>query len=255
VSDLRRMQEKFYAALSDGEALDDFAQIVNDSSGLSGQEHVKIYRRAIIGTLLRALASIYPVCQRLVGDAFFAAMTRRFIQDHASVSADLADYGEGLPEFIRNFSPASDLPYLADVARLEWHWHRAFNAVDQNPLDPVLLAQVPQADVARIHFRLADSTQLLTSDFPVHRIWQINQDDWTGASGVNLDEGGVQLIIGRQERDLYMEAIDDKYWWLLNELNNDVPLGAISASPLAIELDELLPHCVARGWIGGFEIC
>jgi hypothetical protein len=38
------------------------------------------------------------------------------------------------PDFIEQFEPASSVPYLADVARLEMLRVRAFHAADADPL-------------------------------------------------------------------------------------------------------------------------
>ena len=39
-----------------------------------------------------------------------------------------------LPGFLESFEPARGLPYLGDVARLEWLRHAAYHAADQAPL-------------------------------------------------------------------------------------------------------------------------
>lgn len=53
----------------------------------------------------RAPLEIYPVCERLVGEPFFAAMAGRYASEHASTSPDLGDYGGELPAFLRAFTP------------------------------------------------------------------------------------------------------------------------------------------------------
>lgn len=53
----------------------------------------------------RAPLEIYPVCERLVGAPFFAAMAGRYANEHASSSPDLGDFGGELPAFLRAFPP------------------------------------------------------------------------------------------------------------------------------------------------------
>ncbi|MCP9828035.1 putative DNA-binding domain-containing protein [Synechococcus sp. L2F] len=48
---------------------------------------------------------IYPICERLVGEPFFAAMAARCASEHASPSPDLGDFGGELPAFLRAFTP------------------------------------------------------------------------------------------------------------------------------------------------------
>ena len=53
----------------------------------------------------RAPLEIHPVCERLVGAPFLAAMAACYASEHASSSPDLGDYGGELPAFLRAFTP------------------------------------------------------------------------------------------------------------------------------------------------------
>jgi hypothetical protein len=232
-------------------AMKTLSRYVNSSAGLSSIQHLQIYQRTVVGTLQRALGEIYPVCQQLVGEQFFAAMTRVFVRQYPSVSPDLADYGQEFGTFIGDFKPAKDVPYLADVARLEWRWHRAFHAPDEQALDTATLSAVPPADIERIVFRLPASASLLQSVYPVHRIWQVNQPECTADPNVDLGVGGLNMIIWRHGQDMRIDEIDTAAWTLLNLIQ-----GAATMAELAgiANLDHLLPECVQNGWIGGFQI-
>ena len=227
---------------------------IQATPGLPAVEHLRIYRRAILGTMVRALTNIYPVCQRLVGDEFFDAMARVYARRTPSRSPDLADYGGTLADFIRDFEPAASLPYLPDVARLEWHWHRAFNAADEEGLDIQTLSQVRAEDMHRITFQLPVSAALLESKFPIDLIWQVNQADWHGDNAVDLDEGGVQLIVWRQRFEMRIDALERSEWRFLRGVDARLSLGQLSEAEIGEEIETLLPRCVQRGWIGGFEL-
>ena len=254
---LRDMQimvrDAVFEAETDGPALRAVSRHLNAGSGMTPAEHLLIYRRAILGTLVRALGNIYPVSRRLLGQQFFDAMARVYARETPSRSPDLARYGEDFFRFIANFEPAAELPYLPDVAKLEWHWHRAFHAADEADIDFATLSEVAETDMSRIVFRLPVSASLLASDYPVHRIWQVNQDDWKADQCVDLDQGGVRLIIWRRDHDMRIDEVDERSWWLLNAIGEGISLGELSASADADDLDSLLPGCVQQGWIGGFE--
>ena len=90
------------------------------------------------------------------------------------------------------FSPAlslrAQLAYLPDVARLEWAWHRAFHAADRAPLALERLAAVPPERYGQVRFRLHPSAQFIASDYPLLRIWEVNQPAYAGeaATGGSL---------------------------------------------------------------------
>lgn len=134
-----------------------------------------IYQRNHVAGLSAALAKTFPVVQRLVGEAFFAAMAARFIFQSPPRVPMLADYGAGLADFITAFEPAESLPFLADVARLEFARVRAWHAADHQspPLDGA------DAVAALLPHRIAlhPSASLIHSNHPVLAIWAANQPE------------------------------------------------------------------------------
>jgi len=254
--DLQRMvREAVFETGADGPALMAVSDHIAATADFSAAEHLLIYRRAILGTLVRTLGAIYPVCRQLVGEEFFDAMAQVFARQTPSESPDLGDYGEQFSDFIAGFEPAAKLPYLADVARLEWHWHRAFHAPDETAIDVAALAGVNEADTGRIVFRLPVSASLLTSDYPVQRIWQVNQADWAGERTVDLDAGAAHLIIWRRGLEMRIDEPDAVEWSLLNAIESGQSLAEINNAKTLQNLDATLPRCVKNGWIAGFDLC
>ena len=69
---------------------------------------------------------------------------------------------------------------------------RAFHAADEPAMNTAALANVAATDMHRIIFRLPVSACLITSEYPIHRIWQVNQADWKGDRTVDLEPGNIQ---------------------------------------------------------------
>ena len=93
-----------------------------------------VYRNNITASLVEALPATFPVTRALIGEAFFNAMAREFITASPPRSRLLAEYGDELPGFIAGFAPAGELPWLADVARVEALRVRAYHAADVRAL-------------------------------------------------------------------------------------------------------------------------
>src|SRR5262245_56663257 len=110
--------------------------------GMPDGKRFDVYRNNVVAGLGKALESRFPVTLRLVGEAFFRGMARAFIGEHRPRSPLLACYGDELPGFIERFSPAAGVPYLADVARLEDAWSRAYHAADAVPVETGALAGI-----------------------------------------------------------------------------------------------------------------
>lgn len=111
-----------------------------------------IYRNNVVASLVDALAATFPVVQELVGTEFFRAMAGVFVRSQPPRSPLLVRHGESFPAFVDAFEPARVLPYLGDVARLEWARLDALHAADAAPL----AAQDAQ-DVSASGERIADA--------------------------------------------------------------------------------------------------
>ena len=107
---------------------------------------------------------------------FFAGMARAYAGLEKPASPLLFEYGDGFPEFIEQFEPARGLAYLADVARIEAAWTRAYHAEDAEPVVPAQLASLEPGELARTRFAPHPAASLISSPIP-HRF------DLGGASG------------------------------------------------------------------------
>jgi hypothetical protein len=155
-----------------------------------------VYRNNVIVSLVDVLQAYFPVVERLVGERFFRAMARAFVIQSPPRSPILSRYGDGFADFISTFEPVSDLPYLADVARLEWLRQRAYHAADQRSLQPHDFAAVPPEQVGAIVVTCHPSLGALSSMYPVLSIWKANtqRDD---IAPVSLDQGGEDTLVVR----------------------------------------------------------
>lgn len=132
-----------------------------------------VYQRNHVSGLVAALAKTFPVVRRLVGDDFFAAMAARYIFQSPPRSPVLAAYGAELADFIAAFEPAANLPFLADVARLEHArvqaWHAADHDLPKSEGADAVAAILPR------RIALHPSATLIASVHPIEAIWRANQ--------------------------------------------------------------------------------
>ena len=147
-----------------------------------------VYRNNVRTSLTEALASRFPVTRRIVGADFFAAMAQEFIRISPPRSPVLLTYGDSFPDFVDGFEPASCLPYLSDVMRLETARGRAYHAADAPPLSGDELARIAPDDLGNLMLQAHPSLTVLRSAYPVATIWTMNNEgseplpieDWDG---------------------------------------------------------------------------
>ncbi len=140
---------------------------------------VAVYRNARLVILRNALAGAYPVCRALVGEDCFDALVQDTLLAQPSHSPNLHRYGDALPAVIARSPLADSVPYLADVATLEWHVHWAHYAPDATPdvPDAETLGRLTALPPGQIRAGLAAGAWLVRSPWPVVSIWRAHQPD------------------------------------------------------------------------------
>jgi hypothetical protein len=157
-------------------------------NGPRPERRFDVYRNNVAVGLIGALASRFPVAEKIVGKDFFAAMAHEFVRLHPPQSPLLLAYGDDFADFVEIFEPARDIDYLPDVIRLEAARGKAYHAADALPLDPAPLATIEPERLASLTFALHPSASILRSSFPAVTIWAMNAgemelrpiDDWSG---------------------------------------------------------------------------
>ncbi|WP_395406527.1 DUF692 family multinuclear iron-containing protein [Pseudoduganella sp. UC29_106] len=171
MSALAEGQETFAGALFDAGREADVAP------RLTRAERFALYRGNLSATWTKALGAAYPVIRQLVGDEFFEALAREYGRAHPSDDGDLNRFGADLAGFLEGFQYTTDLPYLPDMARLEWLLHRAHYAPSADTVDAQALARIPAEEIESVTMELAPTVQLFASDWAVVQLWLAHQDE------------------------------------------------------------------------------
>ncbi len=255
---LRDLQIEFATAIFNDNG-DDAGFMQNLAvSEMSSDRQLDIYRNNVFGCLTDALEMAYPVVLKLVGVEFFEHLASEFIRKTPSKSGNLHNFGGELAEFIAEFPSARDLVYLPDVARLEWACHEVFFSEDHPSLQSDRLAMVPEDQQKRLKFHLHPATRLIASEFPIHRIWETNQDGFTGDPAIHLDRGGVHLLVRRRDYQAVLQPLTPGEWSFLNSCQAGEGLTLASESALGkdphFDIGETLKQCVADSILVDFSL-
>jgi hypothetical protein len=233
------VQRSFARSLTGTRDTDCLALINND--GVNAFARLSIYRTNVVRRLTEALVSTYPVICDLVDRGFFDYAADTFICRTLPTSSCLNEYGEEFPSFLETFPPAAEIPYLSDVARLEWHIGRVARGV-KHPAVPVkthlkALESCIQAgiDASNIYFRFAPCVQFLSSRYAIDTIWKMHQE---GAlmNGLSLGSAGANLQVSGGDR-LCILNLSPSVWAFRSQLGRGAPLGAAFSAAAAMCAD------------------
>ena len=179
-----------------------------DGDGLPPARRLQIYRNHYLITLTEALAATFPVVARLVGERCFDGLAREFSVLSPPRTPCLFEYGGNFPIYLAAVPTLHALPYLPDVARLEWAINAARHAPDAPALPAAALTRLPAACLSSLTFTLHPSTRIVVSRYPIDRIWRAHQPDNDARERIALGQGRVRLLIHR-------DAEGDAVWRLL----------------------------------------
>lgn len=247
MSALRELQSAFGAAIGDAGR----TAVVTPLFRVAPERvpaRFAVYRGNVYGNCANALTGAYPIVRKIVGEEFFEATAREYARVHPSASGDLNEYGEAFATFLGEFPETRELPYLPDVARMEWLAHRAYYAADSARYDPARLANLPPERWTALHPALAPSCALLESIWPLARIWTVHQDDYTGEFHVNLDSGPDRILVHRPRWNAEVVALSAGDYRFLAAASAGISLGDALETAVADD-PEFDPAAVLVRWI------
>ena len=217
-----------------------------------------VYRNNTLTNLTAALLDVHTVVARLVGQEFFDHVAGHYAHAYPSLSGDVHDYGGHFAEYLEAYPAAAGLPWLADVARLEWAWHEAFHAAAPGSFDWSALSAVDPDAQGRLWFMPNPTLRLVQSPYPILHIWEVNQPDRSGDESVDLNEGSDRLVLVRGANHVIaIERVDAATYALLEACRLGRSIGEAVAAALAVdptaESGAMLRNLIAAGYLVGFE--
>jgi len=158
-----------------------------------------VYAHNARSSLTKAIENAFPVTRQLVGVDFFTAMAEQFVATHPPREGWLSAYGGSFPHYVAHYRPAADLPYLPDLARIEWARVRAASAPDDPSLDLKAFAAVPPDALENLPMSLHVAASFVSSPFPVFDIWRAHKlaDRDKQLTQVDLAKGTQNVLISR----------------------------------------------------------
>ena len=245
MSALLDMQRRFQRALTDDTPTLD--GIVVDAA-----RRLTVHKTTIEGGLLSTRANGFPALRRVVGGAIFASLAREFISVAPPRHPVLSNYGGGFPTFVAMQPIAASLPYLQDLARVEWARQESYLAADAALLDAGGLNTAEPENLSLLALRLHPATRVITSPFPVHTIWRLNQPDVDDKDIPAVDMTVAEhVIVTRPHMEVVTRAITLADAALVRAVMGGATLGAAVEGALALAPDFDVTHALAGHFANG----
>jgi hypothetical protein len=214
------------------------------ANGLSAARRLQVYRHNYESALVSALRAVYPVTERLVGEEFFTVAATQCLKQNPSHSGNIQDYGATFPAFLSGYAPAAGLPYLGDVAALEWLRLQAALAAPHTSMDIKALAQISAETLPGLHFHVQPAARILESRFPALNIWEFCQRAEPEGE-IDLGLGGQCVLVSRPALDVKMRLLSAGEYAFLQCIGQSETLEAACHAALDVEPEFDVEECFA----------
>jgi hypothetical protein len=219
-------------------------------NGSDPAKRFAVYRNNVVVGLVDALADSYPVVQALVGEEFFRAMAGVFVRQAPPRSPVLAWYGAGFAGFVEVFPPAAGLPYLPDVARLEWLRVEAWHAADADalPLDELAALLADDERLPATRFAWHPAARVMASAHPIASLWAAHQSDDPAAALADIDMTRAEAaLLVRPELEVEIIPLAADAADFIRRLQSGASLGTAAASSAGLDLPATLGLLIRSG--------
>lgn len=244
-----QFQQQFAAALNGQTAV--FSE-TNISGPASVAQLLQLYQNNYIISLSEYLQAVFPVCYALVGDEFFAQLAKAYIQNTPPVRPQVNGYGSEFAGFIDRCPHTEQLPYLADVARLEYQLdslgNRRYQAVTAFPIDR--FSQLTEEEQRRVQLKHNPNLRTFSSPHPVLTIYEgVKSQDF---SQIDLSQSQNIALLLQQDQGVRCHPLDSQALALFSALpGNDI---SSLADIYGDRVSKLLPQWIQQGFIVDFDL-
>lgn len=254
---LETIQEALVAAVT-GSGNPAMHGTVRAARSVTSEKRLAVYRTNVKGAHLQALDQAFPVTREVLGPRYWRQLLEAELPLFGSRSPDLNRYGDFMPSIVGNAQQCrpelADLPYLGELATLEWKVHRARNAADDPAFDWEGFAALPDEAQAKARLQLSSALTRLRLEYPVDHIWRFHT--FADASEDQRARDTVCCVHRQARFDIGVTRVDSKESALLGALPHTAVgelYNGTTAAGAADNTAQRIFEWIQRGWIVGFE--
>lgn len=217
-------QTAFKTAVLNGENEPVLKNSLQETKGVPVEQRLQIHFNNFRETLSDSLSGIYPALTAFVGEAFVKGALKEYCASYPPEQASLAGYGESFSKFLSTHKASEQLPYIADIVRLEWALH-ALQQVDEVNYDN------NQGVIT-----LSMNVRLIKSDYPLMSLWSVAVGQLP-PEAVHLEQGGQTVCVLLNGGEISLLTLDKPEANLVEEIItrgaiDEIELGANQAKEL-----------------------
>lgn len=243
---LKQLQAKFAESLF--YTNNDITEAIKQTTAVTAEQRVQVYRNSFIMGVTEALAMTYQHTSALVGEDFFNSVSRAFILSTPPAENNIITYGVGFDEYLHSLPQLAEMPFIGEMARFEWLLEQTANKeVENKQLDVSQLAALSEDKLAQLIFTTPTQITLFHSTQDIAHLYQMLIDNALVESDLNVP----CYIVLKKQADFRIELIplQQAQFQLLEQIQAGKSLGDIDPS-----IHQQLATLLANNLLHGFTI-
>lgn len=255
---LRELQQWMRSRIRPGAARAPSGGLLNPQRGVPGEERLAVYAEGYAARMREALTEVYEAVHHVLGERAFTELAEAYARRFPSQDYNLSFAGRSLPEFLTDYPLTRSLPFLPDLASLEWLICRAFHAFDQPPLAVSPLASMSPERWEQVTLRFQPSVGAAASAWPIRDLWAARA---IPRAEMDLQVAGrpQHVLVCRRGEQVACELLDPREYRLLDGLLRGGTLGAVCGELAASDerdapVGEWFARWASTGLIARFEL-
>ncbi len=177
-----------------------------DAADLSSR--LGVYTTGYPARIREAVSEAFPAIAIIVGDGSLGAMLERYRPHVATGWCNLNSIGERLPTFLETDRLSEELPFLPDLAQLEWRVFESFHASIGEPADLGFASDWELSDWERARIRFQPGVAIVSSAWPIHDLRAARECE-RSAIEIELVGRPQSVWVYRQGFEVVTEPLDE----------------------------------------------
>jgi len=184
--------------------------VIGGNRRLSAGERLGIYANAYFYRLLDIFKEDFPCTYAVLGDVSFHNLITGYLIEYPPGEPSVLYAGRELPHYLETSSgparmPVSQLPFLADLARLERACIEVFHGADAEALVQSSLRDITPESWPALRIRLHPASQMLDIEWRIDALMAAIKE---GRKWVPPQRGSATILVWRQQYRVHYRALE-----------------------------------------------
>lgn len=210
----------------DAPAVEGWARV---PAGVDIAVRLAVYTQGYPARVTESLSEAFPAMAHILGEGSFASLAARYLEQLPAELRNLNDVGAALPAFLPLDRLSKELPFLPELAQLEWAVVTCFHGETVAPFDTSRCAGWGMDDWARARIGFQPGMELVRSAWPLRELRQARHAD-RSAIDIDLVERPDRVLVYRSGFEVVVESVGATEASAIERLRAGERLGEVTAA-------------------------